>query len=204
MPEESANVRAFICIPLEPLLIEEIANLQRQLESDLPKNAARWNPPGQIHLTLKFLGNVPRTELENLQTALKHGCQDVTPFRLRGEGIGAFPSLRNPRIIWAGLVGDLEPLLTLQRQIDSTTKRWSEDAESRLFQPHLTVARIKTSQPRAIRQIGECLRAAKFASQHPWRVQQIALMQSQLSPDGAVHRLVAAALLSDAGGAKVV
>ena len=204
MPEESGNVRAFICIPLESLLIEEIANLQRQLESDLPKNAARWNPPQQIHLTLKFLGSVPRGELKSLQTALEHGCTGVVPFQLRSEGIGAFPSLRNPRVIWAGLLGDLETLLTLQRQIDAATKRWSEEDESHVFRPHLTLARIKTPQPGTLRQIGERLREAKFVSQHPWRVEQIALMQSQLSPDGAVHCLIAAALLSDAGGAKVV
>jgi 2'-5' RNA ligase len=204
MPEESGNVRAFICIRLQPVLIEELGHLQRRLERALPKNAARWNSPEQIHLTLKFLGNVPRTELEDLQTALEHGCRGVTPFRLRSEGIGAFPSLRNPRIIWAGLHGDLEPLLTLQRQMDLATKRWSEEAETRPFRAHLTLARIKTPQPGVVRQIGDCLREAKFASAHSWRVEQIALMQSQLEPDGAVHRLMAAALLSGPGRPEVV
>lgn len=196
MSDASENIRAFICIRLESALIEELSDLERRLESALPKNVVRWNSPEQIHLTLKFLGSIPSTAIQNVRAALQSACSEIAPFQLRAEGVGAFPGLRSPRVIWVGLVGDLEILLTLQSQIDSATQRWSEDAEPRAFQPHLTLARVKAPQQWAIRKIGESIQTAKFMSQHPWRVEQTFLMQSQLSPRGAVHTVIASAPLS--------
>lgn len=204
MPEVSEQIRAFVCIQLDPALIEELGDLERRLESALPKGAVRWSSPEQIHLTLKFLGNVPGTELEKVQAALQRACGGQPPFQLRAQGVGAFPAPRNPRVIWVGLVGDLERLLALQKRVDSALQSWSEMEERRAFRPHLTLGRVKAPPSRASRQIGECIQASPFASSHPWRVEEIFLMQSQLLPDGAVHKVVASAPFSDSARAKVI
>ena len=200
MPGEPKPIRAFICIQLERGLIAELTELRHRLERTLPGNSVRWNPPDQIHLTLKFLGNIPESQAGDLAAALRGACQGMAPFPLRAEGVGAFPNLRNPRIIWVGLPGEVERLLSLQKQIDSAAQPWNKEAEDRPFRPHLTLARIKS--PHASRQIGQALQAAQFVSQHPWRVDQIFLMQSQLSSEGAVHSVLASVSLLDSAHAK--
>src|SRR5262245_18764499 len=109
MPDPCEHIRAFVCIQLEPALIEELRELEQGLESAVPKRSVRWTPPEQIHLTLKFLGNVQTTDREHVQAALQHTCRGKRPFQLRAEGVGAFPDAQNPLVIWVGLIGDLEP-----------------------------------------------------------------------------------------------
>jgi 2'-5' RNA ligase len=197
MSDQSEHIRAFVCINLEPALIGELRELEQRLESAVPKRSVRWTSPEQIHLTLKFLGHVAVTERQHVQVALQHTCRGERPFQLRAEGVGAFPDTRHPGVIWVGVIGDLEPLVTLQKQIDSAVQPWCETEENRAFRPHLTLGRVRVARSRACRQIGRCIQTTEFASAHPWRVEQIFLMQSELLPRGAVHTVIASAPFSD-------
>lgn len=195
MPELPDHIRAFISIGVPEEVLRELSRWQRRLEEAMPPEAVRWSPPEQVHLTLRFLGNIPSQVLAELEAGLRAVCQGFGPLQLRAEGLGGFPSLRQPRVIWVGLQGDLEPLEQLKTQIEQATGQWGEPVETRKFHPHLTLGRVReVAAPRA-RQVGEALQATAVGALGEWRTEQVLLMRSQLSPRGATHTLVMAAPL---------
>jgi 2'-5' RNA ligase len=100
-----------------------------------------WARPEQIHLTLKFLGNVLVSCVENLITALQQACQGAGPFNLRLAKLGCFPNARSPRIVWVGLAGDLGALMELQGCVVQRMAAFSAHEDSQAFHPHLTIGR---------------------------------------------------------------
>jgi len=104
------SVRAFVAIDVPGELLREIRVLQARLERELPKNAVRWTAAEQIHLTLKFLGNIASADLDKLEAALAAICQCAKPFRLRAKALAGFPNPARPRVFWLGLEDELQPL----------------------------------------------------------------------------------------------
>ena len=103
MPEidSTERVRAFVSIELPPDVLSELQDLQRRLESRFPENAVRWIPPGQIHLTLKFFGNVDAAGLPELRFAFETVCRKLTPFQLGAAGGESLHQLQFARLpIW--------------------------------------------------------------------------------------------------------
>ncbi len=190
MPEPPEKIRSFIAIPLAPVIVEGLSRFQKQLEKSLPEQAIRWTPSEQMHLTLKFLGNVEGAAVEQLKSALEPLGRDFAPLHLKAEGLGGFPSTRNPRVLWVGLHGDLEPLKTLQQKVEQVTEPWAEK-EDRRFHPHLTLGRVRENFLRKARQIGEVLQTTTAPPFGEWVVRHFYLMRSQLSPKGATHSVVA-------------
>src|SRR2546425_596522 len=137
------SIRAFIGLPLEPVLAAGIKKVQQRLNS--PGGAVRWISPEQLHLTLQFLGNVATDRLDDLTAALRRACARTAPFQLALEGAGCFPNTKSPRVVWIGIQGDLEPLRILQDQIAQETKNFGDHGAERAFQPHLTIGRVKPS-----------------------------------------------------------
>src|SRR5229473_1808380 len=97
-------IRAFIAINLPPTARARLAQLQRELQLTFVAGAVRWVRPEQIHLTLKFLGDVPEESLSDLETALRRACQASVPLELRADGLGCFPHPQNARVLWIGLL----------------------------------------------------------------------------------------------------
>jgi RNA 2',3'-cyclic 3'-phosphodiesterase len=182
----SENVRAFVAVHLPDEVRGNLKRLQTDLKSAAHSDAVRWTRPEQIHLTLKFFGDVETGSLPQLEAALRKACAGVAPFELRAEGAGGFPNLDRPRVLWVGIEGQLEALGTLQDCVLRETQAWGED-EQREFRPHLTLARIKDWRDRGVREL-----AAKIKSLHApqfgaWRVAEVYLMRSELAPEGARH-----------------
>jgi 2'-5' RNA ligase len=191
MASEPDHIRAFISIHLDPSVLRPLQHFQKKLDRILPADTIRWASPDQLHLTLKFLGNVPTEALPDLQQSLAQIASQSIAMGLRAEGLGAFPSLRNPRVIWVGLEGDLNQLEQLTARIEEAMQPWAEKEEKRGFHPHLTLGRIRENAGRHARAIGEALE--KIAPPHfgTWRAERFHLMRSQLSPYGATHTVVA-------------
>ena len=139
----------------------------------------RWTPEVQMHLTLQFLGNISPMEVERIQGALAGVAR---PLHLRAEGIGGFPSLRNPRVIWIGLAGDVDELKSLQASVEHATGR----KEERAFHPHLTIGRVREGRKFNVKL--EPWKAKNFGE---WEIRELLLVQSQLSPKGATHSVIA-------------
>src|SRR5947209_6135612 len=145
----NGRIRAFVSIDLPRHVATAVALIQERLQDGLPKQAVRWTPLDQLHLTLKFLGNVSTEHLAEVKAALETACGQSSCFLLRAQALGCFPNLTRPRIVWLGLAGDLDRLEQLQSRIDSTLQRWSERAEERKFHAHLTLGRVRDIGPRA-------------------------------------------------------
>ena len=186
-PLAEGNVlRMFIAITLPDEVRRGIADFQREWQSGLRGNFIRWTPVEQIHLTLRFLGDVSSTAFPQLEAALCRACDGVAGFELGAAGSGCFPDSRKPRVLWVGVSGDVDALARLQWRITDETRAWGE-VETRDFRAHLTLGRIKEAPGTVAREIAQRARAMNCGKLGRWRVGEVLLMRSELSPAGARH-----------------
>jgi len=186
------QIRSFIAIELPEEAKEGLARLRKVLERDEHK-FVKWVEPGGIHLTLKFLGNIHSKRLTEITEAMGKAAQGVSPFRLEISGLGAFPSLRQARVLWVGIGGELDKLSRLQQNIDSALAALGFAKEERSFVPHLTLARIRQgASPLERRSFGELVGSTIFEDKYHVEVEAISLMRSQLTPAGAIYTCLSA------------
>jgi 2'-5' RNA ligase len=137
---------------------------------------------------LKFLGNIPSRRVTEITEAMKKAAQGPAPFHLEISGLGAFPSLKQPRVVWVGVGGALDKLSELQQNIDSALAALGFSREERPFVPHLTVARVREGASASERgRFGELVGSAAFEGPYRIEVEAVRLMRSQLTPAGAVY-----------------
>jgi len=194
MPEASKPIRAFIAINLPGTLKEAIAEVQRELKLCPGGQAIRWIPQSQIHLTLRFLGDVPVPEIEAIGRALNRATAGINPFQMSVAGVGCFPHARQPRIVWLGIEETTTTLEQLQQAINQETMAWGQ-IDSRPFTPHLTLGRIKREHARDARRLTESLPAKTALKLGHCQVTQVDLMQSTLTSVGPEYSQVAHSLL---------
>lgn len=181
-------IRAFVGISIDAELRRALAGLQQRLETNAGSPPVRWAPPDQLHLTLKFLGNVPVERLDELKRALDTACAGASAFSLSIRGVGCFPSVQRPHVIWAGIEGDVAALEQLQERIERAASPFGSHSEDRKFHPHLTIGRVKSqSHARDRRRLSQAIRGSATESLGEWRVAQVDLVQSQLSPQGSLY-----------------
>lgn len=188
-------IRAFIAINLSEEIHHGLEQVLQDLKSRLPGNAVRWVHAGNIHLTIKFLGDVSLASLEILTTMLQTEAVRHPPFEFSVGGLGAFPSPRRPRVVWVGVEAPLE-LVGLQRGVEAEMARLGYAPEERPFSPHLTIGRVtRNAGPDELRLLSSVLETYKVGFLGVTRVQAIHLYRSDLQPSGAVYtRLHSAAL----------
>lgn len=186
MPDRPIQIRAFVAACLPNGLLERIQGEQERLDVQCGPNAVRWTRAAQLHLTLRFYGNVPGEQLEALKGALHRAAVGTSPLSLTARGLGCFPSSQRPNIIWLGLEGDLDELEKLQARIEQESAGFGNHSEDRKFHPHLTIGRVKASGRHA-RRVGEIIQSTELASLGTWEVNEITLMQSQLLPTGSIY-----------------
>ncbi len=187
MPEEK-TIRAFLAIDPPPEVLAAVERLQDKLKRQI-SGSVSWTRPRGNHLTLKFFGNIDRTVAKDISYIVKSCISNVPRMLLRIENIGAFPDLRKPRILWIGTSGDITPLTWLQNKLDKSFVQLGFPQESRPFQAHLTLGRIKDARAasgisEAIKKYGNC-RAGEF------HVAELILFQSNLTPQGAIYTRLA-------------
>lgn len=146
-------------------------------------SGARWQSEDQLHLTLRFVGEVDRHLAGDVLAAL--GSIRQQPFDISLNGIGAFDRRGWPDAVWAG-VSPHEPLKRLHNKIDAALTRVGVEPDRRAFLPHITMARMK----RGAGPVGNLLEQAGGLTSPPFTVDHFALFESQLTPDGAVYTLV--------------
>jgi 2'-5' RNA ligase len=143
-------------------------------------SGARWQTEEQIHLTLRFIGEVDRPVADDVHAAL--GAIHHPPFEIAINGIGAFERRGQPETVWAG-VSPHEPLRTLHKKIDQGMTRVGVEREHRAYLPHITLGRLKRSSG-TLRGLLERSGGLKSA---PFLVDRFALFESKLTPEGAVY-----------------
>jgi len=190
------QIRSFVAIELPEEAKKGLSRLRRELERD-EHRFVKWVEPGGIHLTLKFLGNIPSKRVAEITEAIGKATQGISPFHLEISGIGAFPSAKQVRVFWVGVGGEVDKLSRLQQNVDSALAALGFAKEERPFVPHLTLARIREgASPLERRSFGELVGSAIFEDKYSIEVKAVRLMRSQLTPAGAVYTCLSVAKLS--------
>jgi 2'-5' RNA ligase len=182
--------RCFLALKTPSAWDEKLGELQRNLKSKFGSSAFRWVKPEQIHITLRFFGWITTIEASELTELLPSICSRHDPFTLTCESLGTFPNSHRPRVLWAGLKGDLDRASALQNDITGATRRLGEPPEDRPFKPHLTLARLKDPNQDHVTDLEDTVRRG-FQIDQPWRITEVLLMESHLSPQGSSYETVA-------------
>lgn len=194
-----AVIRAFIAIPLPSEIQQRLDQVMLQLRQHLqtlPKSTVHWVPSGNIHLTLKFLGDVSFSNLDLLKKMLLSEVKGKLPFEFSLGGVGAFPNASRPRVVWVGIQAPPE-LQVLQSGIEGMVEKLGYNREERPFSPHLTLGRVaRTTDNQEARQIGEALQVTKVGFLGVVRAQEVHLFKSDLMPSGSVYTCLLSAPLS--------
>jgi RNA 2',3'-cyclic 3'-phosphodiesterase len=188
MPE---IIRTFIAVEIPENIASAIRKLQQGLEGygiDM-----RWIRYENIHLTLKFLGDVQAVDIDNISKAILRTVDGIASISLKAKGIGVFPGIKRPRVLWVGLAGQLEVLMQLQKTLDSNLKDIGFSQETRPFKGHLTIGRIRAKMN--TKKFGEALMAFRNFETETFIADKIILFKSELKPQGAVYTHLASAPL---------
>ena len=158
----------------------------------------RWLPVDSFHLTLKFLGDVSLSNLNMLKEILQAEALAHKPMEISIGGLGAFPKMRRPRVIWIGVEAPPE-LQALQRGLDAQTARVGYTPDERAFSPHLTLGRVsRNATPQDVNHLGDVLAAQKIGFLGVARARKVHLFRSDLQPGGAVYSCLYSAPFSAA------
>jgi len=176
-------IRAFLAIELPESIRPGLAQVQGELKRS--RADVRWVAPGNIHLTLKFFGNVPEDEIGPLAQAARQAAAEAAPLQLQATSAGAFPSPHAPRVVWLGLGGDVLPLTQLYYRLEKAFVALGYLPEGRAFNPHLTLGRVKSPANRE--RLARLLAKLPPLNWPPFTVKELILFQSVLSPQGSTY-----------------
>ncbi|HEX9046379.1 MAG TPA: RNA 2',3'-cyclic phosphodiesterase [Verrucomicrobiae bacterium] len=182
-------LRLFLAIAVPPEVRDAIARAQGQLQRLSPPGAVRWTRPDQFHVTLKFLGDVPESEVPALSKNAAEVCGAFSTLQVSAKSIDFFPNPRKPRVVWAGAEDREMQLPEIYRRL-SEALRWLGSAERvERFSGHITLGRFKPGHFH----LGKLLeRAGTFHDRQfgDWLAGEVELVRSELSPTGATHEVM--------------
>ncbi|MBI5183316.1 MAG: RNA 2',3'-cyclic phosphodiesterase [Nitrospinae bacterium] len=181
------EIRAFIAIDIPNSLKEKISEIQNRF-GEL-KGSIGFVRVANIHLTLKFLGNISDKQISDIKGVISESTKGILPFTLSATEIGVFPNIRYPRVLWLGLKDDLGRLTPLHKNIEDNMSKLGFQSEGRGFTPHLTLGRIRSLKGKdQLIKLIESERDIKIDEVIP--VERVNLMRSQLKPSGAVYSVL--------------
>ena len=185
-----ALIRVFIAVELPAELKKELSEVEGQIKKNSPP-VVKWVDPNNIHITLKFLGEISEDSIEELMPAIEEAAQGIQPFKLEVREVGAFPNLERVQVLWVGVKGELEKITQLQKNIELTTEQLGFPRESRAFSPHLTLGRVcDEARPNERQRLCKLLADTTFAALHNVNVAAVNLMKSQLTPTGPIYTCI--------------
>ena len=178
-------MRLFIAIPVEPSIKKRMIELQDQIDTSSAK--VRWSTMDQLHLTLKFLGDVSESDVDSIITIMERSVTGIKPFDLMIGGVGCFHSRNAVRTIWVGGTEKSGSLLLATKALESRLAEIGFKKEIRTFSVHFTIGRVKYDNTRGI--LRRNIEATHFENISQ-TVNSIVLYKSDLCPDGAKYTSV--------------
>lgn len=177
------TIRAFIAIELPPSVISLLEKTQQGFKSAGLR--AKWVRPENIHLTLKFLGNIDPGDIDKIGEAMSDAVKNFDPFTLAAGGVGVFPGIKRPRVIWVGLGGQTQSLFAVQRKLEDNLAVIGFAREKRQFKGHLTLGRFRQAvDPHTIQRV---IQEHADLKSEEFTANRISLYQSDLKPTGPVY-----------------
>jgi 2'-5' RNA ligase len=171
--------RLFVAIDLPPAIKKELGTISFGLPG------ARWVPADQLHLTLRFIGEVDGGLYKDIKEML--ATVTMAPFTIRLQGLGHFPPRKRPRVLWVGIEAN-DLLMRLRGRIESILVRGGLEPEGRKYSPHITIARLQDT-PSV--KVGNFIAANGLFATTPFPVQDFLLYSSKLTAKGAIHTIEA-------------
>jgi len=184
-------IRVFIAI-IPPMTLQQTMAEVRQVFQRLSLSW-RWVALDRIHLTLRFLGNVPDASIPSLLQAMEQASQGQTAFPLRAQALGCFPHPARPRVLWVGLDDPLQVLSRLNERLTAVLTPLGFPSEDRPFHPHLTLARIQNMTSSI--QLFTILQTYQNRDFGEFFVTRIHLMKSQMRRDGSLYTILHSVIL---------
>jgi len=182
-------VRVFIAIDIDDKIRKAIADLQKQIASkvDVKKGDLKWVEPNNIHLTLKFLGEISDEQLEEVKEIVNTVAQAHQKFNLEIESVGSFGG-RSAKVVWVGAGKGTDALLALQKDLDDLLAQAGYPKEEREFSAHLTLCRV--NHPIAGLKMGEAIAQFSHLKLGSIAAESLCVYQSQLTPAGPNYTLL--------------
>jgi 2'-5' RNA ligase len=176
-------LRSFLAIELPESILNRIGEVQKELKTSGAD--VRWVNPEKIHLTLKFFGNIEESEIDPIVKSIEEPVRTTSPIFITVRGMGAFPGLKNPRVIWVGLHDEKKVLVSFQNRIERELEKMGYPPEGRSFQPHLTLGRMKSTRGKD--DLARGMEKHKEEEFGQFQVEKVILFKSDLKPTGPIY-----------------
>ena len=188
-----SKIRAFIAISISSDIKQELAALIDKLKTSGAD--VKWVNPENIHLTLKFLGYISPEKIEEVKKVLDGIKSKFTPFKITFSGVGAFPKLSYPKVIWVGIQNGKDDAKRIYELLETELEKAGFEKEERAFSAHLTIGRVRSGKNKAA--LKPAIESLSFSSDKILEVEHITLFQSTLTPKGPVYTPLYEARIKD-------
>lgn len=176
-------IRAFIAIELTEEIHNNLKKLQESLKDTMPD--VRWVKYGNVHLTLKFLGDTKVSMLDAIGKAIQSIADKHSSFTISLAGLGAFPNSRKPSVIWTSIENGKEEVAKLAMEVELAMERFGFPKEKRAFKPHLTIGRVREIKHPS--EMTKALENPNVGEIGEFNADRISLIKSQLDPSGSIY-----------------
>jgi len=178
------HLRIFAAINVSVPSVRKLAELQRKLRSEQsPELKIGWVPPANLHVTLKYYGNLAPEQVEGVADAAREAARGVTPFDVAARGLGVFPKPEIPRVLWVGLTDGLDKLIALQTRLEDSSDKFGFERDARPFKGHLTLGRVRQGTEGIDRWLTEFADTDCLSS----TINEIVIYESRLHRKGAEY-----------------
>ena len=189
--ENRKAIRTFVAVCLDAELRSRISAIQERVKKLAPN--VKWVAPENLHVTLKFLGNVREDRVARAQAAIDEVAREFAAFDLSVSGLGVFPSAMRPRVVWVGVEEGREQLVALAKAVEDRLVKAGFEKEEKPFKSHITIGRVKEGRP--VGDLTDGLAGIDAGEIGRQRVDGVVVMESMLRPEGpeytplSVHKL---------------
>jgi 2'-5' RNA ligase len=185
-------MRMFVGVWPPASVLKSLLALQESLRRATLPGTLRLTEAEQLHVTLRFLGEVPEDRTPALRAALAEAVAPVAGFPVEFAAFGVFPSPERARVLWVRLTDEAGALLPLQQAVAEAVAPFATQPEERAFHPHVTLARVRNDVRSGARlQLAQALGRIAVPPAEPWPVAAVRLVAGELRPEGALHRTLA-------------
>jgi 2'-5' RNA ligase len=194
----ATTIRTFIAIDLNPEIRKAIGQEIKRLEQAISSGAVRWLDPMGIHLTLKFLGEMPANSVQALETILRQSLRGRPAAEAGVGGLGMFPSPSRPSVVWIGVLDVRDEVAGLQALTEAACSGLGYAPEGRRFHPHLTIGRVRRQLgSQSLAGLGSKLQSITVGSLGSLPITAVHIFRSDLHPEGARYTRLASIALGD-------
>ena len=189
----SDTIRTFIAIKLPEKILPSVKQIRNGFKSQGIR--AKWVKVENIHITIKFLGDIKITDVGKIIRSITLAAKKSKPITLSVKGAGVFPRVKRPRVIWAGITGEVSALFDLQNRVEENLEAIGFPKEPRPFKGHLTIGRIKGETD--AKKLVNAMEQFKGFESESFMADHIFLIKSELKQSGAVYTDLSSAFLKD-------